>query len=139
MFRYMKAAPTTYVLHFRDGKVVHEGAGLAFFYYAPTSTIVTVPMASADAPFAFQENTADFQAVTIQGQLTYRVVEAKRLAAALDLSVAPNGAYKSDDYQKLPERLVRATQTLMRGEVGKMALREALTNSGPLSAAVLAQ
>ena len=139
MFRYMKAAPTTYVLHFRAGKVVHEGAGLAFFYYAPTSTIVTVPMASADAPFAFQENTADFQAVTIQGQLTYRVAEAKKLAAALDLSVAPNGAYKSDDYQKLPERLVRATQTLMRGEVQKMALRDALTSSGPLSAAVLAQ
>ena len=22
---YMKAAPTTYVLHFRDGKAVHEG------------------------------------------------------------------------------------------------------------------
>jgi regulator of protease activity HflC (stomatin/prohibitin superfamily) len=139
MFRYMKAAPTTYVLHFRDGKVVHEGAGLAFFYYAPASTIVTVPMASADAPFAFQENTADFQAVTIQGQVTYRVSDPKKLAAVLDLSVAPNGVYRSDDYQKLPERLVRTTQTLMRGEVQKMALRDALTSSGPLSAAVLGQ
>ena len=139
MFRYMKAAPTTYVLHFRDGKVVHEGPGLAFFYYAPTSTIVTVPMASGDAPFAFQENTADFQAVTIQGQVTYRVSDPKKLAAVLDLSVAANGVYRSDDYQKLPERLVRTTQTVMRGEVQKMTLRDALTSSGPLSAAVLAQ
>jgi regulator of protease activity HflC (stomatin/prohibitin superfamily) len=139
MFRYMKAAPTTYVLHFRDGKVVHEGAGLSFFYYAPTSTMVTVPMASADAPFAFQENTADFQAVTIQGQVTYRISDPKKLAAVLDLSVSANGVYRSDDYQKLPERLVRTTQTLMRGEMQKMALRDALTSSGPLSAAVLAQ
>lgn len=139
MFRYMKAAPTTYVLHFRGGKVVHEGAGLSFFYYAPTSTMVTVPMASADAPFAFQENTADFQAVTIQGQLTYRVSDPKKLAAVLDLSVKSNGIYKSDDYQKLPERLVRTTQTLMRGEVQKMALSDALTGSGPLSAVVLTQ
>jgi regulator of protease activity HflC (stomatin/prohibitin superfamily) len=55
------------------------------------------------------------------------------------LSVAANGVYKSDDYQKLPERLVRTTQTLMRGEVQKMALRDTLTSSGPLSAAVLMQ
>src|SRR5499433_1263942 len=137
MFRYMKAAPTTYVLHFRNGKLLREGAGLSFFYYAPTSTIVTVGMASADAPFAFPENTADFQTVTIQGQITYRVADAKKLATVLDLSVAANGAYRTDDYQKLAERLVRTTQTLMRGEVQKMALREALTSSATLSAAVL--
>ena len=63
--RFMKAAPTTYVIQFRNGKVRREGPGLAFFYYAPTSTIVTVPLASADAPFAFQEATADFQTITI--------------------------------------------------------------------------
>jgi regulator of protease activity HflC (stomatin/prohibitin superfamily) len=139
MFRYMKAAPTTYVLHFRNGKLLKEGPGLAFFYYAPTSTIVTVAQASADAPFAFQENTADFQTVTIQGQVTYRVADAKKLAAVLDLSIAPNGVYRTDDYQKLPERLVRAIQTLMRAEVQKMTLREALTGSGKLNSLVVAQ
>jgi len=137
MFRYMKTAPTTYVLHFRNGKLLREGAGLSFFYYAPTSTIVTVGMASADAPFAFPESTADFQTVTIQGQITYRVADPKRLASVLDLSVTANGVYRTDDYQKLAERLVRTTQTLMRGEVQKMALREALTSSASLSAAVL--
>lgn len=139
MFRYMKAAPTTYVLHFRNGKLLKEGPGLAFFYYAPTATIVTVAQASADAPFAFQENTADFQTVTIQGQVTYRVADAKKLAAVLDLSIAPNGVYRTDDYQKLPERLVRAIQTLMRAEFRKMTLREALTGSGKLNSQVVAQ
>ena len=139
MFRYMKAAPTTYVLHFRNGKLLKEGPGLAFFYYSPTSTIVTVAQASADAPFAFQENTGDFQTVTIQGQVTYRVTDAKKLAATLDLSVAPNGVYRTDDYQKLPERLVREIQMLMRAEVQKMTLREALTGSGKLNSQVVAQ
>jgi regulator of protease activity HflC (stomatin/prohibitin superfamily) len=133
----MKAAPTTFVLHFKNGQVRREGPGLSFFYYAPTSTIVSVPLSSADAPFAFQESTADFQAVTIQGQVTYRVVDPRRLAALLDLSLAPNGAYRSDDYQKLAERIVHTTQTLMRAETQKLTLRDALTRSGPLSAAVL--
>jgi regulator of protease activity HflC (stomatin/prohibitin superfamily) len=136
--RFMKAAPTNYLLHFQNGRVRREGAGLSFFYYSPTSTIVSVPLASSDAPFAFQESTADFQSVAIQGQLTYRVADPRRIAAVLDFSITPQGAYLSEDPRKLTERLVHATQTLMRAETQKLSLREALTSSTQLSRAVLA-
>ena len=137
MLRFMKASPTTYVLHFRDGRIRREGAGLSFYYWGPTATIVAVPLASADAPFAFQEATADFQAVAIQGQVTYRVADPKRLAGVLDMSVRPDGHYRVDDYQKLPERLVHVTQTLMRAETQQLTLRETLTSSALLSERVL--
>ena len=137
MLRFMKASPTTYVLHFRNGRIRREGAGLSFYYWGPTATIVAVPLASADAPFAFQEATADFQAVAIQGQVTYRVADPKRLAGVLDMSVRPDGHYRVDDYQKLPERLVHVTQTLMRAETQQLTLREALTSSALLSERVL--
>src|SRR5882762_9988383 len=136
--RFMKAPPTTYVLQFKNGRVRREGPGLSFFYYAPTSTIVTVPLESADVPFAFQESTADFQSVSIQGQLTYRVSDPKRLSSLLDLSISPLGVFRSEDYRKLPERLVHTMQTLMRAETQKLSLGEALTKSGSLSASVLA-
>lgn len=135
--RFMKAAPTTYVLHFQNGRVRREGPGLSFFYYAPASTIVTVPLESADAPFAFQESTADFQPITIQGQLTYRVNDPKRLASLLDFSIGSKGGHRSEDDRKLAERLVHTTQTLMRSETQKLTLQEALTSGGALSAAVL--
>src|SRR3954452_5548959 len=106
MLNFMKVPPTTYVLQYKYGKIKREGAGLSFFYYAPTSTIVKVPIGSTDVPFVFQEATADFQAVTIQGQFTYRVVDPKRLASLLDFSVDGRGAYCSDDPRKLPDRLV---------------------------------
>ena len=137
MVKFMKVPPTTFVLHFRSGRLVREGAGLAFFYWAPAASIVTVPLASADAPFAFQEATADFQAVAIQGQLTYRVRDPKRLAAVLDLTVHPDGRHRTDDYQKIPERLVHATQTLMRAETQRLTLRAALTSSAALATTVL--
>jgi len=133
----MKAVPTTYVLHYRRGRLRRKGQGLSFFYYAPTSTIVTVPMASADVPFAFQESTADFQSVSIQGQLTYRVADPERLASLMDFSIGPQGQYRSEDYRKLSERLVYTTQTLMRAETQKLTLREALTSGSDLSSAVL--
>src|SRR3954464_15102718 len=109
--RFMKAPPTTYVLHYKQGRVKREGPGLAFFYYAPTSTIVAVPMASEDAPFVFNESTADFQSVTMQGQLVYRIADAKRLAALLDYSLLPNGKHASEDPGKLTERLENVMQT----------------------------
>lgn len=34
---------------------------MSFFYYAPTSVIVYIPLASTDVPFVFNEVTADFQ------------------------------------------------------------------------------
>jgi regulator of protease activity HflC (stomatin/prohibitin superfamily) len=136
--RYMKAPPTTYVLHFVNGRVRREGPGLSFFYWGPTSTIVLVPVGSADAPFAFQEATADFQGVAIQGQVTYRVSDPRRLATLLDLSVGPNGRYRTDDYQKLPERIVHATQMLMRAETQRLTLAAALTDATGLGARVLA-
>ena len=85
--KFIKVQPTTYLLQYRGGKIVREGLGLSFFYYAPTTSLVAVPVASADVPFIFQETTADFQAVTIQGQVTYRVGEPKRLAALLNYTL----------------------------------------------------
>lgn len=135
---FMKAAPTTYVLHYKDGKVVREGAGLSFFYYSPTSTIVAVPLASVDVPFVFNEVTADFQNVAIQGQLSYRVTDAKRLAALLDFSVNANGRYVSEDPEKLKERLVNATQVLASAVTHRLPLRQALAAHEMLVNEVLA-
>src|SRR5215471_9131148 len=139
MFNFMKVPPTTYVLQYKHGRIKREGAGLSFIFYAPTSTIVTIPMASADVPFVFQESTADFQAVTIQGQLTYRVANPKRLASLLDFSVDARGKYNSEDPRKLAERLIHTLQTLTRAVVQKLALRDALISSDSIVAEVLSQ
>src|SRR5215831_288693 len=100
MLAYSKNPPTTYVLPYQKGAVRREGAGLAFWYFQPSSTIVAVPLASRDMPFAFSEVTADFQPVTIQGQLTYRIADPRRLAALLDFSVGASGQFVSDDPEK---------------------------------------
>src|ERR687897_433071 len=117
MLGYINVKPTTYVLHHQNGRVRREGPGLAFWYYMPSSTIVAIPLGSQDVPFAFSEVTEDFQPVTLQGQLTYRVVEPRQLAALLDYSVRVTGHHISDDPEKLPERLVQTAQILARSVI----------------------
>ncbi|HSI64305.1 MAG TPA: SPFH domain-containing protein [Candidatus Saccharimonadia bacterium] len=138
-FRFIKIQPTTYLLQYRNGKVAREGAGLSFFYFAPNTSLVAVPMASTDIPFIFEETTADYQTVTIQGQVTYRVSDPKKLAALMNFSLDKNGwAYISDDPQKLPQRVINVVKVLARAEMQKLSLRDSLRASNELVQAVRA-
>jgi hypothetical protein len=105
---------------------VREGPGLSFYYFAPRAVIVQVPLSSEDVPFVFNEVSADFQDVTLQGQLTYRVADPKGLSRLLDFSVYPNGRYVSEDPKKLDERLVGFTQVLASAITHRLRLREIL-------------
>jgi hypothetical protein len=127
--RYFKAAPTTFVLQYVNGRVKRQGLGLSFFYFAPSSTLVAVPVGSTDVPFIFNETTADFQAVTVQGHLTFRVRDPQRLAALLDYSVGGDGSYRSDDPSKLPLRITYAAQNTMRSEIQSRPLRSDLVEA----------
>ena len=136
--RYLKVAPTTYVLHYKGGKVKQEGPGLSFFYFAPTSEIALVPLESTDVPFVFNEATADFQDATIQGELTYRISDAKRVAEVLNFSVDERGRPRSEDPQRLGDRLVHAAQIVARSFTQKRPLREVLVASDALVVETLA-
>jgi len=135
--RYLKAPPSIFVLQFRNGKVVRQGAGLSFWYFAPTSEIVYVPVTSIDVPFVFNEVTSDFQEVIVQGQLTYRISDPMRVVSILDLSIDASGRYRTDDLSKLSDRLVHITQMLARAYTQRSNLRELLLSSDALIATVM--
>lgn len=136
--RYFKASPTTYVLQYVNGRVKREGPGLSFFYFAPSTTLVAVPVGSTDVPFIFNQSTADFQAVTVQGHLTFRVVQPKVLASLLDFSVKPNGTRNSEDPEKLPLRITHAAQNAMREEIQRRSLRQVLLEADAIARQVQA-
>ncbi len=133
LFSHVKIPATQYALHYQQGKIRREGVGVSFFYYVPTSTIMAVPVVSTDAPFVFHETTSDFQSVTIQGQLTYRIVDPKKVATLLDFAIGRDGRYTGDGPQKLQERLVQATQVATRSSTQRSPLREVLTSATQLS------
>lgn len=138
MFSFAKFGPTDYVIHFQSGRVKREGRGLSFFYWRPTSSIVSVPVASSDIPFVFQLLTSDYQTLTVQGQLTYRVTEPKKLADLLNFTVNAAGAYLSRDPEKLAQRLVNEAQTVAATAVAKQTLRDALRSADEIGATITA-
>jgi hypothetical protein len=96
---------------------------------------VAVPLESTDVPFIFHEVTSDFQTLTVQGHLTFRVADPKRLSAVLDYSVAGRG-YASEDATKLPARISYAAQTATRAEIQGRPLRTALAEADAIGSRV---
>lgn len=137
-FRFIKFQPTEYVLKYRNGSIVKEGAGLSFYYYAPTTSLVVVPVGSVEAPFIFEELTSDFQTVIVQGQVAFRVVDHKRIAGLLNYTLDIKGkGYVSEDPQKLPQRVINIVQVLSKMHIESLELGEAVKCSEKLAQTIL--
>lgn len=138
--RFFKGQPTEYVIKYVSGRVRGEGQGLAFYYLQHNTQIVTVPTTTVDGNFIFNEITNNFQAVTIQGQFTYRIIDPRHTASLLNFSIEPRTRqYLSQDPEKLQQRIANIIQMETRGEIQTRTLEETLRDSQNIAAVVMAK
>jgi hypothetical protein len=138
--KFIKFQPGEYVLMYKNGKVVKEGAGISFYYFAPKTSIVMVPIGSCDCPFMFDEVTSDFQTVSIQGQATYRIVDRKKVSEILNYTLAIRGSnrgYLSDDPDKLPQRISNLIRVMTKKHLEGLMLSDAIRCSEALASKIL--
>jgi regulator of protease activity HflC (stomatin/prohibitin superfamily) len=133
--RYYKADASTFVIKTVNGRVRRQGRGLSFFYNSATSSIAAVPVNVQEAPFIFNLQTADFQAVTVQGQLSYKVADPARIAEMLNFTLKRDGiSWVSEDPLRLSDRVIRVVGAEVQNRVEAIPLREALKDSQELVA-----
>ena len=134
---YFKAQPTEFVQKVAGGQVKIEGQALSFYYLKRRTSVVVVPVSSADAAFVFNEQTGNYQAVTIQGQLTYRIVEPRRTVEMLNYVIDPKTRmHVSQDPERLKQRIIVTVQMETRRQVEGRPLEGVLGNAARISAEV---
>jgi hypothetical protein len=100
--------------------------------------IVTVPTSSSDANFVFNEVTNNFQAVTIQGQFTYRIIDPKKVATLLNFAIDPaKRTYLSNDPEKLLQRISNVIQIETRTEIQRRSMEETRRDAQSIASLVL--
>lgn len=135
---YIKFSPNQYVLRYKKGQLVAQGAGLSFFFWAHNTSACALPISGTDIDFMFEETTQDFQTVTVQGQLTGRITDYEKAASALDFTVnLRNGAYADQPIEKLSRRMVNLAHVQVKSHIGTMGLTEAMQASRILADRVL--
>jgi hypothetical protein len=85
--RHLRAEATSYILHYRRGDLTREGRGLAFWFFPMSTAVAEIPIDDRDLNYLFKGRTRDYQEVMVQGVISYRVTDAKRLADRVDFSI----------------------------------------------------
>ena len=135
--QFIKTEPSTYLMAFQSGKIVKEGAGMSMLYFAPTTSLVAVPIGSKILDFIDQPVTADFQTVTVQGQVSFRVSNPQKLSTMMNYSLRQKGnGYASSDPEKLNERVFGVVKVLIQAAVKEMTLKQALLANDHIAQAV---
>lgn len=138
-FRFLTTKPTDHVVLYKSGRKAREGAGLGGLVFTPTATAAAVPMDARDEIFAVETMTADYQTVTIQGLITFRISDAALAVARQDFSIdLMTGRHKGEPMKQIVERLRAIVQGACRDALGRSTLDAALNKSEELSAVAMA-
>lgn len=97
-FRHLRSDPSFHVIQYRSGRKLRSGRGLSFWFLPLWTSIAKIPCDDRNQSFLVRGRSSDFQEVTTQGVVTYRVREPEKLAQRVDFSVDS----KSGAYQKMP-------------------------------------
>jgi regulator of protease activity HflC (stomatin/prohibitin superfamily) len=84
---HLRSEPNVHVIRYRKGKKAASGKGLAFWFTPLGSSIAEIPTDDRELQFLFHGRSRDFQSITVQGEMTYRITDAEHLAERIDFSI----------------------------------------------------
>ena len=140
LFRHLRAEPTSHVLGYRRGELRRDGPGQAFWFRAINTAIAEVPIDDRELPFLFHVRSADFQALTVQGVITYRVVDPQRVARRIDFAIDLNtGRWTQTPLEQLAGLVMQLAQQFVIDELVKRDVRQILADGvAPIRAHIAA-
>ena len=128
--RQLRGTPTTHITHLVRGKVRHEGVGLTFWFRPITAVLAEVPVDDRELPLLFHARTSDFQDVTVQATVTYRITAPRTAATRLDFSIDPiTGAWRGTPLDQLAGSLTELAQQPALDLLAGMTVTSAVTTA----------
>jgi len=139
-FRHLRAAPTAHIRHLRRGELAHDGTGLAFWFRPRTAAISEIPADDRELAMLFHARTADFQDVTVQATVTYRITDAALAATRVDFGIDPDtGAWCAEPLDQLGTLLTETSQQHALELIARTPLADALAEGVPMVRARIAE
>jgi regulator of protease activity HflC (stomatin/prohibitin superfamily) len=129
--RHLRADASMHVLHYRGARLVRQGRGLAFWFLPMSASIAEVPVDDRELSILFHARSSDFQDVTAQGIVTYRIVEPATLADRIDFTIdLASGAYLKQPLDRIGLHVTELARQHAAGWIGATPIRSVLTE-GP--------
>lgn len=132
LLRHLRGAPTTYVRHTQNGRVLHEGVAQSFWFRPIAAVLSEAPVDDRELPLHFHARTSDFQDVVVQATLTYRIEEPDRAVERIDFGIDPlSGQWRATPLEQLASLLTELAQQHALELLARMRLADALVEAPP--------
>lgn len=129
LVRHLRGAPTLHVRHLRGGRLVHEGTGLSFFFRPLSAVLSEVPVDDRGLPLLFHTRTADYQDLTVQASVTFRVTDPATACARIDFSIDPDtGRWRGTPLEQVAGLLTETGQQQVLGMIAHSRLADVLAD-----------
>lgn len=138
---HLRAEPNQYILHYKKGRLVREGAGLAYWFNPLSAALAQVPVEDCEATFMLKERSQDLQEVSVQVTITYRFAQPAASAKRLNFTIGlTTGNWVEQPLEKLAAfwstRVQEPTRRYLAGvsltdavAYGAAAIREAIVQA----------
>lgn len=125
--RRLRAEPNQHILHYRSGRLVRRGAGLAYWFNPLSAAVAQVPVEDCETTFLLQERSSDFQEIKVQCTLTYRIVDAEKAAARFNFAISTrSGAWLEQPLERLANLWSQRALQPARSYLAGVTVTEAL-------------
>jgi regulator of protease activity HflC (stomatin/prohibitin superfamily) len=125
--RQLRCDASSHVQRFRKGRRVQSGRGLAFWFLPAGASISEIPMDDRELPFIFTTRSSDFQEVTVQGTILWRVDDPEKLGDRLDFSInLKSGAHLALPIEQIRNLLTSLAQQYANEFLGSRQVRAIL-------------
>ncbi|MBM4320944.1 MAG: band 7 protein [Deltaproteobacteria bacterium] len=126
-WRHLRAEPNQHILHYRRGKLVRSGPGVAHWFNPLTAAIAMVPVEDCETTFLLRERSRDLQEVSVQCTLTYRITDPEKAARRLNFAIGlTSGAWLEQPLERLASVWAQRAQPLARDHLKGVSLEEAV-------------
>src|SRR4051812_31637981 len=85
--RRLRSDASFHVQLFKGGRRRVSGRGVAFWFQPDGASIAEAPMDDRDLPFLFNSRSRDFQEITVQGMIVWRVADPELVTDRIDFSI----------------------------------------------------
>lgn len=127
LIRHLRAEPTAYVLRYRRGRLVADGPGLAFWFRPLHAAVAELPVDDRELPFLFHVRSADFQELTVQGAISFRVAEPRRLAERVDFTIdLASGRWREAPLEQVAALISQLAQQFVIDDIAHHTLQAIL-------------
>lgn len=127
IWRHLRAEPSMHILRYRRGELVDSRPGLAFWFRPMATAVAEIPLDDRERSFLVSGRTRDFQEVSVQGTLTYRVAQPEQLARRVDFSIdLHHGRHLHQPLEQLADLVIQYAQTFALEYLNLTPLRQAL-------------